>query len=105
MGSCEPAKFAPTFRDDPADIDLDPWQADRPNNNDPGPILRTDNDHPRPIFWIDQDESRQAWAMACEKLDETARHHAGADAIPPRCDGPGRTRFQTAPFDFAGQHE
>jgi hypothetical protein len=75
-------------------------------NNDPGPILGTDNDQPSPIFWIDQDESRQAWPMACEKLDETVRHHAGAEAIR-SCwrDGPGRPRFQNAPFDPAGQYE
>jgi hypothetical protein len=77
----------------------------RANNNDPGLKLGTDNDHPGPIFWIDQDESRPAWAMAREKLDETVRHHAGAEAIPSRCDGPGRPRFQNAPFDLAGQHE
>ena len=50
---------------------------------------------PSPIFWIDQDESRPAWAMACEKLDETVRHHAGAEAIPSRCDGPGRPASKT----------
>ena len=86
------------------------WTPSTPNpvqysNNDPGPILGTDNDHPSPIFSIDQDESRQAWPMACEKLDETVRHHAGAEAIRSCCDGPGRPRFQNAPFDPAGQYE
>ena len=69
----------------------------------PGPILGTDNDQPSPIFSIDQ--VRQAWPMACEKLDETVRHHAGAEAIHSCCDGPGRPRFQNAPFDPAGQYE
>ncbi len=74
------------------------------SGNNPGPILGTDN-QPSPIFWIDQDGSREAWTMACEKLDETVRHHAGAEAIPSRCDGPSHPRFQNAPFDPAGQHE
>jgi hypothetical protein len=76
------------------------------DGNDPGPILGTDNDHPSPIFWIDQEDgSRLACTFACEKPDETARYRAGAEAIPSRCDGPGHPRFQTAPFDPAGQHE
>ena len=75
------------------------------NNNDPGPILGTANDLCSLIFWIDQDESPHPWAMACGKLDETVRHHAGAEAIRCRCDGPVRPRFRDAPFDPSGQHE
>ena len=74
-----------------------------PKTTSPGPILGTDNDHPSPIFSIDQ--VRQAWPMGCEKLDETVRHHAGAEAIRSCWDGPGGPRFQNAPFDPAGQYE
>src|SRR4029077_13612554 len=75
----------------------------RADNNDPGPIRGTDNHHPG--FWIDQDGSSHAWAVAWETLDETVRRHTGAEAIPSRCNGPGRPRFQNPPFDPAGQHE
>ena len=83
----------------------DPARYSQPTATAPAPDP-TDNYHPNPVFQIDhEDGSRQAWAVGCEKAGETVCHRAGAEAIPSRCDGPGRPRFQAAFFDPAGQHE
>jgi hypothetical protein len=77
----------------------------RADNDDPRPILRLDNDDPRPVLRARNDETHRARAEDCDKAHQTVRHHTHAKAIPSCCDGSVRTRFQSASFDPAGQHE